>query len=218
MTENDYNEIMIHRVANNQMILSVNDHTESLWDLDEFNKVQFMFVQYDQNGGSQMVPIYIDANDIYAVMQSIMMGQFRKTEFDNAKKPAEYRSYGGSKSGGQARIREGGSLVRAIDGTEARIFTISYDNGRKRYYLRGEAYEGRVTSTGAITKSGGEPVVSLYFTLSREQMLKMAAATVKHLTARHSAALVKRELEEDAGLGSGGDGYNYGVPYNEAGV
>lgn len=185
--QRNYDKV-IYKKANNQMIFSVADHTNDMWDVEDYNNLIFKFVQFDNNNNAKVyLPIYVDADEIRSILTQIIYGNFNKHKFTGDMK-GQYISYGGSKSGGLGQKRQKGDLKPIIDGTEARLLKIGFsDNGD--LFVKGEVYKGQVMNGGAIRKKG-DAVASLYYKFSNgTDILTMATTIVEYLNAKQTLCI-----------------------------
>jgi len=189
MTDNtdfDNNKI-IHKSANNALMVVFEDMTNDTWDVrrkdDDNNKirnnVQIKFIRFDDNNNTkEYIPVFVNADELMAVMNTIRTGNFSKI-FNS------YKNYGGSTSG-LAQKREGDEPESIVQGIEARVFSIFINNGKLT--IQAEVFEGSKTNNGAIKKNG-DAVSSLYLALDTTRAITMAEAVYSYLQARKTVCI-----------------------------
>lgn len=196
MANNEYsnydNQKLIFKAANNQMIFSISDHTNDTWDIESYNNLIIKFVQYDKKSkkSNLYIPIYVDANEFRAICHSILSGIFTKISFGNKNDmPGTYISYGGSKNGGLAKRNMGGNLQPIIPKgkPEARWLIMNFGNDGF-FYVKGQAYNGKIAYGGAVTKEG-QPVAELFYKFNQQEAITMAYTVVSFLQAKEVLAI-----------------------------
>lgn len=180
------NSKAIHKVANRSLMVIFEDMTNSTWNINNRdedgnklrNNVIIKFIKFNQNNSrEQIIPIFVDADELMAVMNSIRQGLFSK--YYNP-----YKNYGGSRSG-ISKKRDNGEEVNIVNGPESRIFSITVDDA---VYLNASVFNGSVTNGGAI-KPTGDVVAKLYMKMNTETTLIMAEAVYSYLLARKTICL-----------------------------
>lgn len=189
MTDKKFdNNKIIHKSANNSLMVIFEDMTNDTWDLkskdDEGNKIrnniQIKFIRFDkQNNTQQYIPLFVGADELMSVMGAIKTGNFSKT-FSN------YKNYGGGKP--LAKERKGSELIDSINKKlEARIFSI-YINNDNKLTLQAESFNGLSTNRGAIKKQG-DAKSRLYLSLDNVRAMTMAEAVHSYLLARKTICI-----------------------------
>lgn len=189
MTDNntDYGKLVFKK-ANNVSIFSVSDNLNDEWDVEGYNNLILKFVLFDKNNNAQKyIPVYVDADELRAVLNQIILGTFKDRNFGGTQ-PGQYISYGGSKDKGLAKKRNGQKMETMINGTEARLLKIWYNKEKNQYTIRGEVYNGKIQYGGAISKNG-EIVDALYYVFSEKDAITMATSIVKYLDAKQTISL-----------------------------
>lgn len=182
---------VIYKVANNSFMLVFEDMTNKFWEIApdgsdkelKYNNINVKFIQYDKDSKKtkQFLPVYVDADELMAVMSQIRAGNFFK-----ALNP--YKSYGGSKGKGLAKKLQGNDLVPILNTTEARELNIYVND--KKLYVQGAAYPGVTTERGGFTKKkDSKPVARLFYGFDTLNAYIMAETICSYLQARKTLAL-----------------------------
>ena len=194
----DYsNEQDIYKLANNSTIVGFKDSTSDTWDNTKYNNITINFVRFDDNSAYLKIPVWVDAEEIRAVCRSIISGNFTKINFPGGDR-GKYVSYGGSQSKGLAKKRKDGKLVNIIkNAPESRIFTIEFGKDGS-FYLKANAFKGRITGKGAIKKQG-ETIAKAYYKADQLTMLTTASAILSYLNARQVLSVSKYQKQLNKG-------------------
>jgi len=180
---------MIHKVANNVMMVVFDDITNKLWDPrsknddgDKIrNNVRVNFVHYnDANQAKKMVPIFINADEMMMVMNKIRQGTF-------SSHLGEYTNYGGSHSGIARERKASGELEPVVDGIESRVFRMFVNNDGK-LSMKASVYRGKKMNGGAI-KQTGDAIIEPYITLDTVRAMTMAEAVWSYLVSRKTVCV-----------------------------
>lgn len=185
---------LIHKIANNRVIIAFHDLTNDTWKKERRdnegnrvrNNVQIRFIRYNSNNkAEEYIPVFVNADELMAVMNSIRMGNFSKAI-------SPYKNYGGSNSGISWKA-ENDNKVSIIKGVESRIFSMYINNSKLN--LVAECFKGTKMDKGAIKKTG-EAEGNIYIALDTVRALTMAEAVHSYLIARKSMCIFNEEMQK----------------------